>query len=130
MTSARAGKLSDDIAVPVERLAEAVEETVRIGGRHGLEACSWGHAGDGNIHATFMLDARDQLALRRANAAAAEVMAMALRMDGTVTGEHGIGVLKNGWLQHQWQAGAVAAHRAVKTALDPDGIFNPGKKLP
>ena len=130
VTSARAGKLSDDIAVPVERLAEAVEETVRIGERHGLEACSWGHAGDGNIHATFMLDARDQLALRRANAAAAEVMAMALRMDGTVSGEHGIGVLKNGWLQHQWQAGAVAAHRAVKTALDPDGIFNPGKKLP
>ena len=55
---------------------------------------------------------------------------MALRMGGTVTGEHGIGVLKNGWLQHQWSAGAVAAHRAVKAALDPDGIFNPGKKQP
>ena len=130
VSSARAGKLSDDIAVPVERLAEAVEETIRIGERHGLEACSWGHAGDGNVHATFMLDARDQLALRRANSAAGEVMAMALRMDGTVTGEHGIGMLKNGWLQHQWSAGAVAAHRAIKTALDPDGIFNPGKKQP
>jgi glycolate oxidase subunit GlcD len=128
--AARAGKLSDDIAVPVERLAEAVEETIRIGEKHGLEACSWGHAGDGNVHATFMLDARDQLALRRANSAAGEVMAMALRMDGTVSGEHGIGVLKNGWLQHQWSAGAVAAHRAIKAALDPAGILNPGKKLP
>jgi glycolate oxidase subunit GlcD len=130
VSSVRAGKLSDDIAVPVERLAEAVEETITIGERHGLEACSWGHAGDGNVHATFMLDARDQLALRRANTAAGEVLAMALRMDGTISGEHGVGVLKNGWLQHQWQAGAVALHRAVKAALDPDGIFNPGKKLP
>ncbi len=130
VTAARGGKLSDDIAVPVERLAEASEEIVRIGEHHGLEACSWGHAGDGNLHATFLLDARDQLALRRAHAATGEVLAMALRLDGTVTGEHGIGVLKNGWLQHQWSAAAVSAHRAIKDALDPQGIFNPGKKLP
>ncbi len=130
VSAARGGKLSDDIAVPVDRLAEAVEETVRIGRRHGLEACSWGHAGDGNLHATFLLDARDELALRRAHTASGEVMAMALRLDGTVTGEHGIGVLKNGWLQHQWSAAAVTAHRAIKDALDPGGIFNPGKKVP
>lgn len=130
VSAARGGKLSDDIAVPVERLAEAIEETVAIGGRHGLEACSWGHAGDGNLHSTFLLDAGDQLALRRAHTAAGEVLAMALRLGGTVTGEHGIGVMKNGWLQHQWPPAAVAAHRAIKDALDPDGIFNPGKKLP
>ena len=126
----RGGKLSDDIVVPVERLAEAIEETVRIGDAHGLEACSWGHAGDGNLHATFLLDAGDQLALRRAHTAAGEVLAMALRLGGSVSGEHGIGMLKNGWLQHQWPARAVSAHRAIKDALDPDGIFNPGKKLP
>jgi glycolate oxidase subunit GlcD len=130
VSAERGGKLSDDIGVPVERLAEAIEEIVRIGDAHGLPACSWGHAGDGNLHATFLLDAGDQLALRRAHTAAGEVMAMALRLGGTVTGEHGIGVLKNGWLQHQWPARAVRAHRAIKDALDPDGIFNPGKKVP
>lgn len=130
VSSARGGKLSDDIVVPVERLGEAVDEIVLIGERHGLEACSWGHAGDGNLHATLLLDARDQLAVRRAHSAAGEILAMALRMDGSVTGEHGIGVMKNGWLQHQWPARAVAAHRAIKDALDPDGIFNPGKKVP
>jgi len=130
VTAERGGKLSEDIAVPVDRLGEAIEETLRIGERHGIEACSWGHAGDGNLHSTFLLDPRDQLAVRRAQAAAADLLAMAIRLDGTISGEHGIGVLKNGWLQHQWTAPAVAVHRAIKDALDPDGIFNPGKKQP
>ena len=52
----RGGKVSEDIVVPVERLAEAIEATREIGARHGLEACSWGHAGDGNLHSTFMID--------------------------------------------------------------------------
>ncbi len=56
-------------------------------------------------------------------------MAMAIRFGGTVSGEHGIGMLKNGWLQHQWSPAAVAVHRAIKDTLDPDGILNPGKKL-
>ncbi len=116
--------------MPVDRLAEAIEETVRIGTAHGLEACSWGHAGDGNLHSTFLLDQRDELAVRRAHAAADELLAMAVRLGGTVSGEHGIGVLKNGWLRHQWSPAAVAAQRAIKDALDPDGIFNPGKKVP
>jgi len=130
VTTELGGKLSEDIAVPVDRLGEAIEETLRIGERHGIEACSWGHAGDGNLHSTFLLDPRDQLAVRRAQAAAADLLAMAIRLDGTISGEHGIGVLKNGWLQHQWTAPAVAVHRAIKDALDPDGIFNPGKKQP
>jgi glycolate oxidase subunit GlcD len=129
VTAEHGGKLSDDIAVPVDRLAEAVEETIAIGQRHGVEACSWGHAGDGNLHSTFLLDPGDQLAVRRAQAAAADLMAMAIRLGGTVSGEHGIGMLKNGWLQHQWSPAAVAVHRAIKDTLDPDGILNPGKKL-
>ena len=52
----RGGKVSEDIVVPLDRLAEAIEETVAIGARHGLEACSWGHAGDGNLHSTFLVD--------------------------------------------------------------------------
>ena len=66
----RGAKLSEDIAVPVDRLAEAIAETLAIGARHGLEACSWGHAGDGNVHATFLLDPGDAAQRARADAAA------------------------------------------------------------
>ena len=116
--------------MPVERLADAVREVEAIGLRHRLESCSWGHAGDGNLHATFLIDPRDDLAVHRARRAADDLLAMAIEMGGTISGEHGIGVLKNGWLRRQWGPAAVAAHEAVKDALDPTGMFNPGKKLP
>ncbi len=130
VTAARGAKLSEDIAVPLDRLEEAIAETVRIGARHDLEACSWGHAGDGNLHATFLLDPDDHAARARAGDAAQELFDLALRLGGTVTGEHGIGVLKAGQLSRQWPPAAVAAHRAIKQALDPKGLFNPGKKMP
>jgi glycolate oxidase subunit GlcD len=130
VTAARGAKLSEDIAVPVDRLAEAIGETVAIGARHGLQACSWGHAGDGNVHATFMLDAGDDAQRGRADAAAGELFDLALRLGGTVSGEHGLGVLKAGQLARQWAPAAVAAQRAIKAALDPKGLFNPGKKEP
>ncbi len=129
VTAKRGGKLSEDVAVPVDRLADAVEETLAIGARHGLEACSWGHAGDGNLHSTFLLAPGDAEQRRRADAAAEELFAMAIRLGGTVSGEHGIGVLKNGQLRRQWAPAAVAMHRAVKEALDPKGLLNPRKKL-
>ena len=130
VTAKRGGKLSEDVAVPVDRLAEAIEETLAIGERHGLEACSWGHAGDGNLHSTFLLDPGDDEQRARADAAAHELFAMAIRLGGTVSGEHGLGVLKNGQLRHQWAPAAVGLHRSVKAALDPKGLLNPGKKLP
>ena len=129
VTAKRGGKLSEDVAVPVDRLADAIDETVAIGERHGLEALSWGHAGDGNLHSTFLLDPGDGDQLERAHAAAEELFAMAVRLGGTVSGEHGIGVLKNGQLARQWSPAAVALHRSVKAALDPKGLLNPGKKL-
>ncbi|MDX6707591.1 MAG: glycolate oxidase [Solirubrobacteraceae bacterium] len=128
VAAARGAKLSEDIAVPVDRLEEAVAQVVAIGARSGLEACSWGHAGDGNMHASFLLDAGDEAQRARADAAALELFDLALRLGGTVTGEHGIGVLKRGQLARQWAPAAVRAHRAIKAALDPKGLFNPGKK--
>jgi glycolate oxidase subunit GlcD len=125
----RGGKLSEDVAVPLDRLADAVEETVAIGARHELEACSWGHAGDGNLHSTFLLAPGDAAQLERAQAAAEELFAMAVRLGGTVSGEHGLGVLKRGQLARQWAPAALGAHRAIKRALDPKGLFNPGKKV-
>jgi FAD/FMN-containing dehydrogenase len=123
-------KLSEDIAVPVDRLAEAIEGTLAIGERHGLEACSWGHAGDGNLHSSFLLVPGDAAMRARADAAARDLFALARDLGGTASGEHGIGLLKRGELSAQWSPAAVAAHRAIKHALDPRGLFNPGKKEP
>lgn len=128
VTARRGGKLSEDIAVPLDRLADGITQTVEIAARHGLEGCSWGHAGDGNLHATFLLEPGDAAQLARAEAAVEELFALALALGGSLTGEHGLGWLKRGQLHRQWDAGAVAAHRAVKSALDPRGLFNPGKK--
>ena len=128
VSAARGTKLSEDVAVPLDRLADAIDEIVAIGARHGLEACSWGHAGDGNLHATFLLEPGDGAARARADAAAQDVFDLAVALGGTVTGEHGIGVLKRGRLALQWEPAAVAAHRAIKLALDPKSLFNPGKK--
>jgi len=128
VSAARGAKLSSDIAVPLDRLAEAIEGTLAIGARRGVDACSWGHAGDGNVHATFLVDTGDAASRERADAAAEELLALAVGLGGSVTGEHGIGVLKGGWLSRQWGGAAVEAHRAIKAALDPKGLFNPGKK--
>ena len=128
VTARRGGKLSEDVAVPLDRLADGIAGTVEIAKRHGLEGCSWGHAGDGNLHSTFLLEPGDTEQLARAEAAVEELFALAVSLGGSVTGEHGIGWLKRGQLRHQWAPAAVGAHEAIKAALDPKGLFNPGKK--
>ena len=124
----RGGKVSEDIVVPFDRLGEAIEETLAIGARHELPACSWGHAGDGNLHSTFLVDPREPADVTRAEAAAAELFDLAARLGGSVSGEHGLGLVKGGQLERHWPAGALALHDAVKAAFDPAGLLNPGKK--
>jgi glycolate oxidase subunit GlcD len=129
VTAQLGGKVSEDIVVPVERLREAVEETLAIGRRHALDACSWGHAGDGNLHSTFMLAHEDSDALARSAAAAEELFALAVRLEGSISGEHGVGWVKRGQLRHQWSPRALALHAGIKRAWDPKCLLNPGKKV-
>ena len=125
----RGGKVSEDIVVPLDRLAEAVEETLAIGRRHDLAACSWGHAGDGNLHSTFMLAPEREDELERADAACEELFALALRLGGSISGEHGVGWVKRGQLAAQWAPAALALHAGIKRVFDPKDLFNPGKKI-
>ncbi len=124
----RGGKVSEDIVVPFDRLAEAIEETLEIGARHDLGACSWGHAGDGNLHSTFLVDPANEAELHRAEAAAEELFDLAVRLGGSISGEHGLGLVKVGGLERQWAPAALALHDSVKSAFDPKGLLNPGKK--
>ena len=122
------GKISEDIVVPFDRLQEGIEATLQIGARHGLRACSWGHAGDANLHSTFLVAPGDLAALARAREACEELFAMAISLGGSVTGEHGLGWVKRGQLARQWPPAAVRLHEAIKGVFDPNDILNPGKK--
>ncbi|MGC9220248.1 MAG: FAD-binding oxidoreductase [Solirubrobacteraceae bacterium] len=129
VSARRGGKVSEDIAVPVDRLQHTIEATVEIGRIHGLAACSWGHAGDGNVHTSFLVDPHNQAELERAAAASADVRTLAISLSGTITGEHGVGWLKRGDLSRQLGPRAFELHRQVKGLFDPHGVMNPGKKL-
>ena len=124
----RGGKASEDIAVPLDRLGEAIEESLAIGAKLGLPAASWGHAGDGNLHTTFLVAADDPNEIRAATRASEELFALALRLGGTISGEHGVGVVKRHWLERQLGARAYQLHAAIKHAFDPQNLLNPGKK--
>lgn len=125
----RGGKVSEDIVVPLDRLAEAVDETLAIGERHGLAACSWGHAGDGNLHSTFLVSPENEEELGRADRAVEELFGLAVRLGGSVSGEHGLGWEKRGQLARQWSPRALDLHAEIKQIFDPKGLLNPQKKL-
>ena len=118
--------LSTDVCVPISRLAECVVETQADIEAHGLLGPIVGHAGDGNFHVLLLFDDKTPEGIATAESFVARLNARALSMDGTCTGEHGIGQGKMSFLDQEL-GGAVELMRQVKRGLDPDGIFNPGK---
>jgi glycolate oxidase subunit GlcD len=129
VTAQRGGKVSEDIVVPLDRLHEAIEGTLEIGRRHDLQACSWGHGGDGNLHSTFLISPDEPAEITRAEEAAHDLFAMATALGGSISGEHGMGSVKRGALARQWEPAALALHESIKRVFDPKGLMNPGKKV-
>ncbi|WP_435070180.1 FAD-binding oxidoreductase [Amycolatopsis thermoflava] len=115
--------LIEDICVPRSRLAEAFAGVSRIAATHGVRIYSFAHAGDGNLHPIVGYETLDA-AVRRAGD---DLFALALDLGGTVTGEHGVGLLKRDWLAREAGPEVLSVQAAVKAALDPQGILNPGK---
>ena len=119
-----------DVCVPISRLAECVTETLADIAASGLVAPIVGHVGDGNFHLTLLIDLNDPDEVKVAKAFSERLVERALTMDGTCTGEHGVGQGKMKYLLAEYGPEALAAMRAIKHALDPDNILNPGKIVP
>ena len=119
--------IATDVCVPLSRLAECVTETQREIGAHGLVAPIMGHVGDGNFHLTLLVDMADAAEVKAAKVLCERLVERALEMDGTCTGEHGVGQGKMKYLAGELGEPALAAMAAIKRAFDPDGIMNPGK---
>ncbi|MGJ5760541.1 FAD-binding oxidoreductase [Streptomyces galbus] len=117
----------DDVCVPRSRLGDMLEGVERIAGKYGLTIGVVAHAGDGNTHPTVCFDAQDPAQSRRARESFDEIMALGLELGGTITGEHGVGVLKKEWLARELGPVGLEMQRAVKDVFDPLGILNPGK---
>ncbi len=121
--------LVEDVCVPRTRLPDMVARIERAAQRHGVFIATVAHAGDGNLHPVFVFDRGLPEVPQPVWAAADEVFRAALELGGTLTGEHGVGMVKRRWLADELGAESMAVHQAIKSALDPAGILNPGKGL-
>ncbi len=125
----RGSLMLEDVGVAVPRLPELLAGISEIARRNDLEIPTVAHAGDGNTHPIVVYDAADPDSTRRAAVAFAEIMALAIALDGTITGEHGVGRLKKAQLPDQLGPDVMALTHRIKDALDPLGILNPGAVL-
>ena len=119
----------EDVGVPRARVPDLLRAIERIAATNGVRVATFGHAGDGNLHPNLIFDRDDPEAARLTHEVRDAIFRAALEMGGTVTAEHGIGMARREWLPIQRGEGAVAVMRAIKNALDPLGILNPGRVI-
>ncbi|RFU68535.1 glycolate oxidase subunit GlcD [Bacillus sp. V59.32b] len=117
----------EDATVPRSEIAKMVKAINEIAEKYNLDICTFGHAGDGNLHPTCPTDARNHEEMERVEKAFAEIFEKAIELGGTITGEHGVGVMKAPYLEWKLGKAGISAMKAVKNALDPNNIMNPGK---
>ncbi|MBT1097489.1 FAD-binding oxidoreductase [Streptomyces chartreusis] len=127
LEAVRGVTMIDDVCVPRSRLGDLIEGVERIAEKHKLTIGVVAHAGDGNTHPTVCFDAGDADESRRARESFDEIMALGLELGGTITGEHGVGVLKKEWLAREIGPVGIEMQRGIKQVFDPLDILNPGK---
>ena len=119
--------LTEDICVPRSAVPVMLAEIAAIAARHGVQIATIAHAGDGNLHPLLITPPGDAAARAAAQAAFEEFLDAAIALGGTVTGEHGVGILKRDGMRRELDPGSLALQTAIRGALDPQGLFNPGK---
>ncbi|MGH8173938.1 MAG: FAD-binding oxidoreductase [Rhodanobacteraceae bacterium] len=121
-------KINEDVVVPVSRIPELVAAASSLSLRYALPIVCFGHAGNGNLHVNLL--PRDDAELGRAEQCLSEIFDVVIALDGTLSGEHGIGLVKRDFMPRALDSNALALMRRIKADFDPDGILNPGKLLP
>ncbi len=119
--------LTEDVCVPRSKVPAMLEQIAEIAARHGVQIATIAHAGDGNLHPLLITPPGDDAARAAAQAAFEEFLDAAIALGGTVTGEHGVGILKRDGMRRELDPGSLALQSAVRQALDPLEVFNPGK---
>jgi glycolate dehydrogenase FAD-linked subunit len=123
-------KINHDVVVPRGRVPQLFDAIAAIKRQYGLNIASFGHAGDGNIHVNLMIDRGDRAAFERAQRAERELFERVVALEGSISGEHGIGFAKAPYLEIELSPETIALMKRVKAAFDPNGILNPGKIFP
>jgi len=120
-------KINEDIVFPRSYLPEALPKLREIGEKYNLKMVNFGHIGDGNVHANFMIDGKDEDELKRTEKAVEEVFELALSYGGSITGEHGVGITKAFFMKKQFSPQVLKLMKGIKKVFDPKGLINPGK---
>jgi len=120
-------KVNEDISVPASKLPAMVKHIKELSQKHQVRINTFGHAGDGNLHVNFMCDSRNKEQMERVEAAVDELFDLTLKLGGTLSGEHGIGVTKAKYLEQEVGKSGIDLMRKIKSAFDPTDIINPGK---
>jgi glycolate oxidase len=123
-------KLGEDITVPRSAIPEAIRGLKAISAKHGLPIVIFGHAGDGNLHPNILFDKRDPGQWSKVEQMVAEEFSLALELGGTLSGEHGVGMLKRPYMEKALGPVSIQIQKSIKQALDPLNILNPGKVFP
>lgn len=123
-------KVNEDVCVPVTRIPELVSGLQALSRKHGIRIVSFGHAGNGNMHTNLLADPEDPAQMQAVQACLHEVFRLVLDLEGTLSGEHGVGIEKRAFVGWEVAEDTLGVMRALKRTLDPGGILNPGKALP
>ncbi|HEY0634397.1 MAG TPA: FAD-linked oxidase C-terminal domain-containing protein [Gammaproteobacteria bacterium] len=123
-------KINEDVVVPVSRMAELINGVAELGQRHGITIVNFGHAGNGNIHVNLLVDPDDPAQMQHAEACLDAIFSLVLSLEGTLSGEHGIGLVKREFVARELEPAAITLMHAIKDQFDPYHILNPQKTLP
>lgn len=123
-------KVNEDVAVPVTRLPELIDGLGALSQQHKIRIVNFGHAGNGNIHVNLLADPSDAAQMKAIEACLHDVFKLVLSLEGTISGEHGVGIDKRDYVAWEVEADTLTLMRQLKQVFDPRGILNPGKTLP
>ncbi len=123
-------KINEDVAVPVSKIPELIDGLAQLSARHGIKIVNFGHAGNGNIHVNLLVDPNEPGQSEAADRCLDDVFTLVLELDGTLSGEHGVGLEKRDFIDRELDPAALRLMHAIKRQFDPQNILNPGKSLP